>query len=142
VNMKHPVQTSTPKDKDLVRAEIAIAYLLRYGVILCALVLAFGWGLAVTNHGSSLSDFSEVMAGKHSVVLVFPHSLREWMNSLKVFDSATWIETGLFMLILLPISRVFLAMLIFLSERNWKFVAFSFLVLAILLGSMINGKAV
>ena len=141
MNQLHTSQRPRPHDQQLERAEIAIAYLLRYGVIVCALVLGIGWFLAVTGHGTSLVDFKNVMSGGHQVAVIFPHSSAELFQKLAGLDSVTWIESGLFLLILLPISRVFLAMVIFLFERNWKFVLFSFIVLAVLIGSMINGNA-
>lgn len=82
------------------KAELWISQILRWGVVLCAVVIAVGWCIS----------------------------------------SNPIIMTGLLMLIVLPIIRVFAAGVIFLKQKDYVYVGLSAFVLIVLLTSLLLGK--
>lgn len=97
--------------------ERLLAQVLQYGTWLASATIAVGLALALT--GSR--------PGAHSAT---------FLSSTRI------VETGIILFILLPVFRVFLMLLVFLKERDYRFSAIAGLVLLILALGFIVGMRV
>lgn len=114
--------------------EQRLGTLLRGGVILSAGVTLIGGIMFLLSHGSvpaSYHTFSGEPAGLRSVGGVVEGVARG--------DSTSVIQLGVLLLIATPIARVLFSVIGFARERDWMYVAFSTLVLALLLYGLVHG---
>ncbi len=111
------------------RLALIVARLLQFGVLVTAAVVCFGLLLALAQHaGISTHHYSpHAMSGRQLV----PH-----VQDLIHLKAGAWLETGLFMLIGLPVLRVALCLVGFWMERDRLYVALTATVLLVLLGSI------
>lgn len=113
------------------RVEVAIANLLRTGVLLSAAIVLFGGAVYLTRHGGAPAEY-RVFRGE-------PNDLR---HPVRIFQSAIGlhgrgiIQLGLLLLIGTPIARVAFAIFGFAAERDRMYVVISSIVLAVLLYSL------
>lgn len=122
------------------KAEYAISLILRWGVLLCAFVIACGWIMSfVQGHG--LDSIHQAMTGSESMTQAVPRSLAEFWQGIAAFDSQAYIALGLMLLILLPVTRVAASAVIFFHEKDYLFVAMSLFVFSVLVLSMVMGKS-
>lgn len=91
-----------------------LADLLRYGSWLALAAIGLGFALALI--GSNLS-----------------------MGHLAILQNMRIAKVGIVLLILLPVLRVFLMLLFFIRERDFRFVSLAGLVLAIILLATVSG---
>jgi uncharacterized membrane protein len=107
------------------RLEQIVGNLLRAGVaISAAVVLAGGfWYLALS--GGKTADYSK-----------FRPSVRDIHAVAHLPAPAAMILVGLLILIMTPIARVILSLIGFALERDWQYVTYTAIVLAILLYSI------
>jgi uncharacterized membrane protein len=117
------------------RAEQAIGTLLRTGVILAAAVVFAGGLLYLSRHGESHPDY-RVFRGE-------PADLRQVSGI--IHDTLAWqargvIQLGLLLLIATPVARVAFSVAAFAYERDWMYVGFTLIVLALLLYSLSGGN--
>jgi uncharacterized membrane protein len=123
------------------RLELAIATLLRIGVIAAAALVALGGVLAMRHPGAPVPSYTHFQqpgtlpSGAHaltSIAGVFRH--------LADPSGASIIELGLLVLIATPIARVVFAVFGFARERDYLYVVISLLVLGILVVSLLHGR--
>jgi uncharacterized membrane protein len=118
------------------RAEEILSHLLRAGVILSALIVLAGGFAYLAQHG------------RHET-----RGWREWrsepreMRSLTgIFDaavhgdSASIIQLGLILLIATPVCRVIASVWVFALKRDYLYVAFTLIVLGVLIYSLAGGR--
>lgn len=115
-------------------AELAIGNLLRAGVILAAAVVFAGGWLYLSRHGESHPNY-RVFRGE-------PADLRQLSGI--IHDTLAWhargvIQLGLLLLIATPVARVAFSVAAFAYERDWMYVGFTLIVLALLLYSLSGG---
>jgi uncharacterized membrane protein len=135
--------TRQPTLEEDQRIEVAIAVLLRVGVIAAAVLVAIGGVLLLRHPGAPVPDYrifhapsessSAVSAGDsiHSIAAVFRH--------LRDGAGPGIIALGLLILIATPIARVVFAVVGFARERDALYTIISLIVLAILAFSLVHG---
>jgi uncharacterized membrane protein len=122
--------------KDPESMNVVIGKVLRYGVILSALVTVVGAvGLAISKGSMDASDFLHY-AG------TVPHdeidlSLSGLLSGLTSFSPFSWIELGVIFLIATPVSRVLISVFLFAAEGDRLYVVITGVVLTLLLFSML-----
>ena len=137
-------EADRPGKPSLHRVELLTANLLRYGVILCTLVIAVGicMSLAAGTQGSSHLGFfiREIVSGQLVPALPPLQCLAHsplW-TCLAVPDVV--MDLGLALLIALPVARVAMTMVVFAVQKDLIYTVVSALVLAILLLGLGRGK--
>ena len=122
--------------KDPESMNVIIGRVLRYGVILSALVTVLGAvGLAISKGSVDASSFLNY-AGS------VPHdgidlSLSGLLSGLTSFTPFSWIELGVIFLIATPVSRVLISVFLFAAEGDRLYVVITGTVLTLLLFSML-----
>ncbi len=136
-------RASPPLSRDQV--DVLIGNVLRYGVLLCALVIIAGVALAAARPSRAGASMSEVLPQLTRGALVGaaapPASLGTFLHGASYADPLVLISLGIILLILLPVVRVALTILIFIIERDQIYVAIATFVLGVLLFGLIFGKA-
>jgi uncharacterized membrane protein len=115
------------------KIEVIIGNLLRAGVLLAASVVALGGLVFLVRHGLDPAAY-RVFRGE-------PNDLRNTAGIVHWalgHRSRGVIQLGLVLLIATPVVRVAFSALAFAAERDWMYVAFTLLVLAILLFSLLG----
>jgi|GEM_PF-568952 uncharacterized membrane protein len=121
---------SGPSDE---RVEGTIANLLRIGVIVSALLVFFGGVLyLIQDGGQPAPDLSQFQPGQ----LRSPASI---IKEVAVLRPLALIMLGLLVLIATPVVRVLFSVIAFALQRDYLYVFFTLLVLAILLYSLFSG---
>lgn len=110
------------------KMELIISNVLRYGVILCGLILAVGIIMGFMEPRSSIATQLPDLLNGQRVVMIHP----------ELSDKV--ILLGLFLLISLPTARVASTVILFLLEEEWIYVGITFFVLTMLIISFIFGK--
>jgi uncharacterized membrane protein len=110
--------------------------LLRSGVFLAATLVAVGGIVFLSRHSAPVTNY-RVFQGE-------PAELRTVRGIWA--EASTWhgrglIQLGLLVLIATPVARVLFSVLAFFYERDWKYVAVSLLVLALLFWSLFSGHS-
>jgi uncharacterized membrane protein len=117
------------------RIDQVIGNLLRFGVLVSALVVLAGGILYLDREGAKPATeqpaFHETSAHRRPPLAI----IRDAWH----LRSGGIIELGLLLLILTPIARVVFSVVAFALQRDWAYVAFTLLVLAILLYSLFSG---
>lgn len=113
-----------------------IGNVLRYGVILSALIIALG--ILRLGTTASYTEVSSFLAYNPSI----PHdgislSLSGLMTGVASLDPVSLIELGIMVLIATPVSRVMISILLFGAEKDRQYVLITSVVLALLLFSML-----
>jgi uncharacterized membrane protein len=113
------------------RLQVLIGRLLRWGVLLSALVVLAGGVLFLARHGHEHPDYSAFRGEP------------EWTRHPAAFIRAlahgagqAWIELGLLLLMATPVARVALSVFVFLREGDRLYVGLTLVVLAVLLYSL------
>lgn len=115
------------------KTENVIGNLLRAGVALAAVVVLAGGVLYLIRHGGSPADY-RVFHGE-------PTDLRQVsgiVHDAFALSSRGIIQLGLLLLIATPIARVAFAVFAFAAERDWMYVGFTLIVLAVLMYSLVG----
>lgn len=115
------------------RMEAIMGRLLQAGVTLASVVILAGVVLYLAKHRASTADYS--------VFLSEPEFLRDparLRDQIAKGDAAALIQVGVLLLIATPVARVIFAVVAFLMERDWLYVAISLFVLAALLFGLIH----
>jgi uncharacterized membrane protein len=114
------------------RMEAIIAYILRAGVLISALVVSAGGALYLSRHGAERPAYH-----------VF-HGEPEYLRTLHGLFSAQAlqhgqgiIQLGLLLLVLTPVIRVAFSIFAFAAERDWLYVGLTAIVLSLLLYSLV-----
>lgn len=133
--------TDTPTNNspaDLLKADqkmdAIMGILLRSGVILAASIVLVGGILFLLRHKTPVTDY-HVFRGE-------PLDLRTISGifaEAKAFHARGLIQFGLLVLIATPVARVLFSLFAFMYQKDWKYVVFTAIVLALLLYSLFGG---
>ena len=129
------------KPENLLRAELLIASVLRGGVLACLFVIGSGLALRLIGDTSSSPAIAALLKGLAPLDTRPPASLALLVAGALHFEADAVIALGLVMLIALPVIRVALTTLIFFFEKDWPFFWITLFVLAVLVTSVVLGKA-
>jgi uncharacterized membrane protein len=119
------------KDKDL---QLIIGNLLRGGVLLSTTIVLAGGIVYLVRHGQQLPDYK-----------TFHKQLPEFTTISGIFKGVVAgrgraiIQLGILVLIATPIARVAFSILGYFVEKDYLYMAITFLVLCIILFSMLGG---
>ena len=114
--------------------ELAVSFVLRMGVVLSAAIICLGLVLLAAK--GSLARGTRIDAA-----IAFPRDLAAVLSGVIALDPASVMLLGLLVLAATPILRVAVSILAFAIERDWRYVAVTGLVLAILIVSMALGNS-
>ena len=126
----HPFQPQPWRDR---RIEIILGNLLRTGVLISAAVVLLGASIYLSRHAHEPADY-RVFRGEPSEY----RTISGVIQSVIVGRGQGIIQLGLLLLIATPIARVAFSVVGFAIERDRLYVAFTLLVLAILLYSFLG----
>ena len=120
-------------DRDAIvrRTELVISNVLRGGVLLSAIIISAGVILFYLRDAQSAHGLLD-----HP----YPHSLAGVISGLAQGSPISIIALGLLLLLSTPVVRVAVSIFAFSLERDWRYVAITSLVLAILIASFLLGK--
>jgi uncharacterized membrane protein len=113
------------------RLDILIGNLLRFGVILSASVVGVGAIVYLIRHGAEIPNYGSFHG--ESSGLTHPVAI---LRSARQLQGRPLIQLGLLLLIATPVARVGFSAYAFARLRDWKYVAISAVVLALLLYSL------
>lgn len=113
------------------RLEDLIAWILRGGVMLAACIVLAGGAVYLLRHARP-ADY-RVFQAEPASLRAIPGIFHEAMH----LEGRGIIQLGLLVLIATPIVRVAFSALVFCYERDWKYVGFTLVVLALLLFSLL-----
>lgn len=116
----------TPAEQDAV---VRIGTLLRYGVLLAATVLGTGGAIYLSRH------WSEEVPNRRAFEPVPPEFSRPGpiAEAALAGRGRAIIQLGLLVLIATPVLRVAFSVVVFARQRDYYFVAFTLIVLAVLI---------
>ena len=129
--MKEPEKHIGTNDKDI---ELLIGSLLRWGVILSALVVTFGGVVYLYRHGHEESNYTHFASEP-----IFTRQLKAIITGVIDFRGRAIIQLGIILLIATPVARVLLSAIGFIAEKDYMYVGIATLVLAIIVVSMLGG---
>ena len=109
--------------------------LLRVGVLAAAILVVFGGILFFFQHPKEIFDFT-TFKGEPPKFRQVSLIVREALN----FRGRDIIQLGLLVLIATPVARVIFSLIGFLIEKDWIYVAITFIVLIILSVSMFSNS--
>ncbi len=115
------------------RMDVVIGNLLRYSVLLSALVVLFGGVLYLARHGHSPTDY-RVFRGEPSDLRGVGGILRDAV----AFNGRGVIQFGLLLLIATPVARVAFSIFGFAGEHDRMYVVVASIVLLVLAYSLIG----
>jgi uncharacterized membrane protein len=107
--------------------EIILAFVLRFGVLLSALLVVVGGAVYLSRHGLEQPSYHvfqsepEILRSVHGII-------REATR----FGGPGIIQLGLLVLIATPIARVAFSVVGFVLQRDWLYVGITMLVMALL----------
>ena len=113
--------------------EVALGAVLRIGVVLSGAIVLLGAGIYIFRHAHELADY-RIFRGEPSDFRTIPGIVR----SVRHGRGRGWIQLGLLVLIATPIARVVFSVVGFILERDRLYVAFTLIVLAVLLYSLLG----
>jgi uncharacterized membrane protein len=119
------------------RVQQFLGNLLRAGVVLAAVVVLAGGTFYLTRHGSELIDLKKdrEFHGEPAEL----KSISGIVTSAAMFHGRGIIQLGLLLLIATPVARVIFSVLAFALERDFLYVTFTLIVLAILVFGLAGG---
>lgn len=113
--------------------ELFIGNLLRWGVLLAAVVTGVGGLVFLVGHGNAVADY-HVFHGQPASL----KSVVEVTKSAARGESAGIIQFGLLLLIATPITRVALSLVAFLKQHDRTYAVVTAIVLGLLLYSLVG----
>lgn len=117
------------------RIDEMIGWLLRAGVVLAAGVVLLGGVIYLARHPGSLPDYQNFRGEPPEY-----RSISGIVHGALAFRGRELIQLGLLLLIATPVARVAFSVFAFIYERDWTYVAFTLIVLAILVFSLMGGR--
>jgi uncharacterized membrane protein len=106
---------------------IVMGYLLRLGVVSSAMIVILGGILFFIQHPGETFDYN-IFKGEPARLKQIHIILKETIE----LKSRAVIQFGILLLIATPLARVLFSLLGFIIEKDWIYVAITFIVLAIL----------
>jgi uncharacterized membrane protein len=119
------------------RIENILGNLLRAGVVLSAVIVFCGAVIYLTRHGREPANY-RVFQGEPSELSRVPGVVRDAVE----LSGRGIIQLGLLFLIATPVARVIFSIWGFAAERDRMYVAFTVIVLAILIFSLIGSSQI
>lgn len=113
----------------------AIGSVLRVGVVLAAIVTAFGGALLLVQHGGGPVEQTTF----HGVP-AFLQSIAGIVHEALAFNGAAIAQLGLLLLIATPVARVAFTLVAFAIQRDRTYVVITSIVLALLVYALVFGK--
>jgi uncharacterized membrane protein len=139
--MTEPMQKHAPNAEQDQRLEVAIAMLLRIGVICAAVLVAIGGVLMLRHPEAPVPNYRVFIApGDASSASTAIRSITGVFVQLRSGSGASIIALGLLVLIATPIARVIFAVIGFARERDMLYTVISLVVLVILAVSLMHGR--
>ena len=117
------------------QSELALAYVLRAGVVISAAIVACGGAVFLASHGLERPSY-HVFRGE-PVPLRSVHGIIEQAFRL---SGRGLVQLGLLLLIATPVARVMFSVVGFVRQRDWLYVAITLIVLALLGYSLLAGS--
>jgi uncharacterized membrane protein len=133
MSASEPKTDGNPKAAPPRAVERLVSLVLRTGVTLSATIICAGLCLLLAR-----GVFSDRM--RIDAAVAYPRSLGALFSGLLALDPASVISLGLLALIATPFARVAVSIVAFAVERDWRYVAVTALVLAILIVGILLGK--
>lgn len=115
------------------RVETIVGNLLRAGVILSAAIVVAGGLVFLARHGMEPANY-RVFRGEPSEL----RHIRGIFRGIAAFHSRALIQFGLLLLIATPIARVMMSLYGFAAEKDRMYMAFTGIVLVVLLYSLMG----
>jgi uncharacterized membrane protein len=135
----------TLKDPLLLRSELLIATLLRWGVLLSFVIVAIGLTALVSSGqtGYDQMDTSDLsgLLRYQAESQAFPTSVEATLSGVSTFKPYAIISLGLLLLLIIPVARVAVSIVAFALERDWLYVLITTFVFATLMVSFALGRA-
>ena len=129
----------------LLKAELAIAYVLRAGVALSGSLIAAGLFARIFHlvsvHGRSSELIAVLLTGQAPATDSFSSTTSGVIAGLRAFDPDAVMAIGLLVLIALPVIRVAMTVVLFLVERDYVYLLITLFVLSLLLLGLFFGYA-
>jgi uncharacterized membrane protein len=119
----------TKEQQGIEDVELAVSKLLRIGVLISGTIITIGLILFLVTGKSGYPGHS------------FPTKFGDILHGLFALKSYAIILTGLFLLILTPVFRVFVSIFVFWKEKDKLYVVITIIVFVILMISLALGKA-
>jgi uncharacterized membrane protein len=116
--------------------ELFIGNLLRWGVVLAAIVTVVGGALFLFLHGSTIADY-HVFHGQPAALKSISQVCRDAFH----LQPEAIIQLGLLLLIATPIARVALSLLAFAKQHDRTYIVVTSIVLTLLLYSLTGAGA-
>jgi uncharacterized membrane protein len=110
--------------------DIAIAALLRGGVLLSVAVIVTGMVVTFVHHPETFHSQRPV-----------PHAIHDVVHGVREGSGQAIVMAGLLLLIATPVARVAFSIVIFAIERDWLYTVITSGVLLLLLVSFVTGSA-
>jgi len=120
--------------------ESLVRRVLQVGLLASMVLVLVGMLLFGAVHPSSLTS-SESLPALVESGAKFPHTLDDVASAASDLSAEGIIAAGLLVLIATPVLRVALSVVGFAFQRDWVYVGLTVLVLLVLLGSFLVGKA-
>jgi Predicted membrane protein len=117
------------------RMEVMMGRLLQVGVGLASVVVLAGAAIYLISRHGQLADYRVFVSEPEA--LRDPGQLR---TQIVHGDGAALIQLGVLLLIATPVARVIFAVVAFLVERDWLYVAISLFVLVVLTFGLIRAS--
>jgi uncharacterized membrane protein len=114
--------------------EVWISHVLRWGVVLSAVVVLVGAALFLFR-GPGASDPHSLHDLVHGLY-TNRSSLSDTVSGVKDHQGLAVVDLGLMLLILTPVVRVGMTFVLFLAQKDWAFVAITAVVLAVLIAGL------
>ena len=115
------------------RVETIVGNLLRIGVTLSALIILAGGMIFLVRHGTEPASY-RIFRGEPSDL----RHVRGIVRTALALRGRGIIQLGLLLLIATPIARVAFSLFGFAEEKDWMYMAFTAIVLIILLYSLVG----
>jgi len=120
------------------KLEIYISKILKIGVLLSCGITLFGGILYLFQH-NTLLNYKTLPAEPFAGTSDYLRNLSTTLPRVFQLDGAAIIQLGIIVLIGTPIARVVFAGIVFLIEKDYMYVAISFIVLSIIFANMLFG---
>jgi uncharacterized membrane protein len=132
---KNSIGPAPPSRWNDQRIELMIGNLLRAGVLLSAAVISLGGILYLARHGHATADY-RTFQGELSPLRTLTGIFHDALH----LSGRAIIQLGLLLLIATPIARVIFSAITFARQRDYLYVAFTLVVLAVLTCSLLGAS--
>jgi uncharacterized membrane protein len=131
---------SNSENSRLFSVELLISTILRYGVLVCTGIMGVGLLGRLTSFGSTSESTEQViqtlLKGELLKEPTLPQTVNQLTQELAGFRADAIMAVGLALLISLPMIRVGTTLILFILEKDWKFVAITGMVFSVLIASI------